>query len=156
MIGAIISGVGALASAGLSAYTTAKQNKKDRAFNAQQAQLNRNFQEQMSNTAYQRAVTDMQSAGLNPALAYQQGGASSLGGSMASFRSQGYQHSAQAVANAFGAVGQALTARSEAMSAYMNARQALDDKILLNDQRFSSARDIEYLKKALGHVSYRR
>lgn len=52
-------------------------------FNAQQAQLNRDFQAQMSGTAYQRATADMKAAGLNPMLAYSQGGASSPVGSTA-------------------------------------------------------------------------
>lgn len=50
------------------------------AFNAAQAQKQMDFQENMSNTSYQRAVKDMQAAGLNPMLAYSQGGASSPSG----------------------------------------------------------------------------
>lgn len=49
-------------------------------YNSAEALANRNWQERMSNTAYQRAVEDMRKAGINPILAYANGGASTPGG----------------------------------------------------------------------------
>lgn len=41
------------------------------------------FQERMSSTAYQRATADMKKAGINPMVAFQQGGAAAPGGASA-------------------------------------------------------------------------
>lgn len=50
-----------------------KQRIKQNQFNAQQAQVAREWNQQMDNTKYQRQVADMQAAGVNPALAMQGG-----------------------------------------------------------------------------------
>jgi len=51
--------------------------------NSAQAQRQMDFQERMSNTSWQRGMTDMRAAGLNPIFAYKAGGASTPNGAMA-------------------------------------------------------------------------
>ena len=68
-------------------------NRKNNKFNAEQAQLNRDWQERMSNTAYQRARKDMEAAGFNPILAAGGSPASSPSGSSASAQASNPQTS---------------------------------------------------------------
>lgn len=75
MLGAIL---GAAIPAVASLFGAKQQNKQQVALAREQMA----FQERMSGTAYQRAVHDMRLAGINPMLAYMQGGASSPGGAM--------------------------------------------------------------------------
>ncbi len=69
---ALIAGGAALAGGYLANRSRRKEADKDRS-----------FQERMRNTEWQAAVADMEKAGINPAVAYSQGGASSPSGAMA-------------------------------------------------------------------------
>lgn len=87
---AVIGAVGGLLGGALShrgASNANQMNKKlareNMKFQQGSAREQMQFQERMSNTSYQRAVADMTAAGINPILAFNQGGASTPGGSSA-------------------------------------------------------------------------
>lgn len=62
----------------------AEEALKQRDFNSAEAAKQREWSERLSNTAYQRGMVDMRTAGLNPVLAAHHGGASTPSGASAS------------------------------------------------------------------------
>ena len=96
-------------------------------YNSAEALANREWQEHMSSTAYQRAVEDMKKAGLNPILAFANGGASTPGGSGATISgaSMGLaSSSALGVSRSGGFVPNAYESSSWSKSDWYNAAQS--------------------------------
>lgn len=71
--------IGSLAGAAADMWSQDSANKA----NAANVKAQIDFQREQSNTVYQRGVEDMKKAGLNPALAYQQGGNQAMSGAAA-------------------------------------------------------------------------
>lgn len=103
-------------------------------YNSAEAAKNRAWQEQMSNTSYQRAVEDMRKAGINPILAYTQGGASTPSGAQGTIgsASMGMASSSALGATALPGIKQdgSWSQHSEAWSHAENAAQSIQQAIM--------------------------
>lgn len=110
------------------------QQQTAMSYNSAEAAANRAWQEHMSNTSYQRAVEDMRKAGINPILAYTQGGASTPSGAQGTIgsASMGMASSSALGATALPGIKQdgSWSSHSEAWSHAENAAQSIQQAIM--------------------------
>lgn len=102
--------------------------EKQAEFNARQAQIQRDWAERMDNTRYQRAISDMQAAGLNPILAVTGGGIDTGGASGTAATVGGAQmSSAQSAMTSGGLLG----ADSASISGYQGQMENMSSTLAL-------------------------
>jgi len=109
------------------------------AANAKQAQAQMDFQNEQTSTAYQRGTADMKAAGLNPMLAYSQGGAQSGGGAQATMGNELGQ-------GANSALSAAMTQQQLKTMELQNVQQQADTKRTNAETDYTNARRLDVLE----------
>jgi len=108
LLGGLVGGVGSYLGQQSANQATAQMSKDQMA-----------FQERMRETSYQTAVEDLKKAGLNPMLAYQQGGAGNQPGAAAQMQN---------------AVGAGVSSAQEGISKYQQLQNMTSQQELLHSQ----------------------
>lgn len=102
--------------------------------NAENVEKQIAFQREQGETQYQRAVADMQAAGLNPALAYKQGGAQAMTGAAAEakpgLRAENFTAAIEAYNQFANGTAQRQLIREQAHKTMMEANALRPDAIL--------------------------
>lgn len=150
-IGGAITGQPWLTAAGSALGALGQQD-----YNAEQAQQNRDFQAQQSDTAMQRRVADLKAAGLSPMLAYSQGGASSAAGAQASSNANAGESSATSGVQAAQLKTNIDLAKSQ-ISLQEGQRQLADSQMLNTDAdtelKILNSKHVPYqIKKTIAEI----
>lgn len=141
-------GITAAANTGSSIYST----ERNLWHASDEAQKQRDFEREMANTQYQRAIVDMEAAGLNPAAIGQGMSSNSVPSSAAAIGNYGH---AVDFSNIFSSAVSAAMARDKNVA--NKVLQEMKDETALQVQGLRSQGRIEneIQKKALGHSAYR-